>query len=137
MATPFTEGVSGSAEGKLGIDETASTVILSPNLCAVPDLSVAVREREQCVQDFLDHLSGEENAACHLVLGGEADYHDSFVDIKGPHCGPRCRVGGLEVCGCAGSCEIVSGDVCRGCCRHISFPYILGFFLHSPIAYTQ
>ena len=56
VATLFTDCVSNSAEGQLAIDETASTVSLAPNLCVVPDLSVAVREGEECVRDFLDHL---------------------------------------------------------------------------------
>ena len=30
---------------------------------------------------FLERLSGEESAALHFVLGGEADDHDSFNDI--------------------------------------------------------
>ena len=42
---------------------------------------MAVREGEECVQDFLDHLSGEESAARHFVLEGEVDDNDSFVDI--------------------------------------------------------
>ena len=81
MASLFIEGVSISAEEELAIDETASTVSLAPNLCFVPDLSVAVREKEECARDFLDHLSGEEGAASHLVVGGEADDNDDFVDI--------------------------------------------------------
>ena len=36
---------------------------------------------EDCVRDFLDQLSGEESVAIHLVIGGEADDNDSFVDI--------------------------------------------------------
>ena len=44
-------------------------------------MPVAVREGEECVQDFLDHLSGKESAARHFVLEGEADDNDSFVDI--------------------------------------------------------
>ena len=81
VAALFTEGVSNSAERKLAIDETASTVDLAPNLCVVPDLSLAVREGEECVRDFLDHLSGDDKAASHLVLGWEADDRDTFVDI--------------------------------------------------------
>ena len=59
VAALFTEVVLISAEGELTIDETASTVSLAPNVCVVPEMSVAVREGEECVQDFLDHLSGE------------------------------------------------------------------------------
>ena len=81
VAALFTEGVSSSAEGELAINETASTVSLAPNICLLPDLSVAVREGEECVRDFLDHLSDEKCAAGHLDLGGEADDNDSFVDI--------------------------------------------------------
>ena len=77
----FTAGVSSSAEGELAIDETASTVSLPPNVCVVRDLSVALRAGEECVRDFLDHLSGEESAVSQLVLEGEADDNESFVDI--------------------------------------------------------
>ena len=81
VATLFTEGVSSSAEGELAIDETASTVSLAPNFCVVPGISVTVREGEECVRDFLDHLSGEESAVRRFVSQGEADDNDSFVDI--------------------------------------------------------
>ena len=81
MAALLTEGVSSSAEGELAIDETASTVSIAPNVCVVPEMSVAVPDGEESVQDFLDHLRGEESAARHFVLGGEADYNDSFVGI--------------------------------------------------------
>ena len=66
-AVLFTEGVSSSAEGELAIDEAASRVSLAPNVCVAPEISVAVREREECVQEFLDHLRGEESAARHFV----------------------------------------------------------------------
>ena len=81
VADLFTEGVSSSVEGELAIEETASTVSLAPNICVVPGVSVAVPEGEECVQDFLDLLSGEETAAHHFVLDEEADDNDSFVDI--------------------------------------------------------
>ena len=81
VAVLFTEGVSSSTEGELAIDEAASTVSLTPNVCVVPGVSVAVQDGEECVQEFLDHLSGEESAARHFVLEGEADDNDSFVDI--------------------------------------------------------
>ena len=81
VAALFTEGVSNSAEGELAIDETASTVSLAPNVCVVPGVYVAVPEGEECVQVFVDHLSGEESAARHFVLEGEADDNDIFVDI--------------------------------------------------------
>ena len=81
VGTLFTEGVSSSVERKLAIDEIASTVSLSPNIGVVPGVSVAVRESEECVQDLLDHLSGEGSAARHFNLEGEADDNDSFVDI--------------------------------------------------------
>ena len=74
MVALLTEGVSSPAEGELAIDETASTVNLVSNLCVVPETSVAVREGEQCLQEFWDHLSRS-------VLEGEADDNDSFVDI--------------------------------------------------------
>ena len=81
VAALFTEGVVSSAEAEFVIDETASMVSLAPNVCVVPEMSVAVREGEQCVQGFSDYVSGEESAACRLVLGGQADDNDSLVDI--------------------------------------------------------
>ena len=81
VATLFTEGVSRSAEGELAIDETASTVSLARNVCVVSGMSVAVRESEECVQEFVDNPSGEESAALHFVPEGETDDIDSFVDI--------------------------------------------------------
>ena len=59
VAALFTEGVSSYADGELAIDETASPVNPAPNVCDVPGRSVAVQEGEECVQDILDHLSGE------------------------------------------------------------------------------
>ena len=82
-AALFTEGVSSSAEGDLAIDETGSTVSLAPNACVVPGVSAAVRDSEGCVEEFLDHLIGEESAARHFVLDREADGNDSFVDLMG------------------------------------------------------
>ena len=79
VAGLFTEGMSGSAEGELAIDETASTVSLAPNVCLVPGVSAAVEEGEECVGEFASPMSGEESAARHLE--GEADDNDSFVDI--------------------------------------------------------
>ena len=82
MRTPlFTDGVSSSAEAQLATDEFASTVSLDPNVCVVPGVSVAVGESEECVEEFVDHLSGEERAGRHFVLEGETDRSDSFVDI--------------------------------------------------------
>ena len=81
MVVLFSEGVSGSAECELAIDEAASTVSLTPNVCVVPEVPVAVQEGEESFQEFLDNLSGEESAARHFVLEGEADDNDSFVDI--------------------------------------------------------
>ena len=72
--------MSSSAEWELAIDETAAMVSLAPNVCFVPRKSVAVREGEECLQVFLDHLSGEESAA-RLSLEGEADDNDCFLDI--------------------------------------------------------
>ena len=79
VAALFTEGVSTSAEGELAIDETASTVILVPNVCVVPGVFAAVEEGEECVEEFVDHLSGEASAVRHLE--GDADDNDSLVDI--------------------------------------------------------
>ena len=81
VATLFTEGVSSSAEEELAIDEIASTVSVAPNVCFVTEMSVAEREGEECVQDFLDHLSAEVSAARQFFLEGDADDNDSFVDI--------------------------------------------------------
>ena len=47
VAGLLTEGVSISAEGELAVDETASTVILAPNVCVVLVVSVAVREAQE------------------------------------------------------------------------------------------
>ena len=44
-------------------------------------MPVAVREGEECVEEFVDLLSGEENAARHFVPEGETDDKESFVDI--------------------------------------------------------
>ena len=81
LAAVFTEGVSSSAEGELATDETASTLSLAPNVCVVPGVSAAVEEGEECVEEFVSHLSGEENAARHLE--GEVDDNDSFVLMSG------------------------------------------------------
>ena len=43
VATPFTEGVSSSAEVEMAIDGNASAVSLAQNLCVELDLSVAVQ----------------------------------------------------------------------------------------------
>ena len=34
----------------------------------------------ECVEEFVDHLNGEESATRHFVVEGEADDKDSFVD---------------------------------------------------------
>ena len=81
VAAPFTEGVSSFADGELIIDETASTVNLAPNVCVVPGASTALREGGECVEEFVDRLSGEKSAGPHFVLEGEADDNDSSVDI--------------------------------------------------------
>ena len=77
VTAPFTEVVSTSAEGELAIDENASTVSSAPNF----DLFEAVREGEQCVHVFLEHLSCEQIASICQSLGRGADGDDSFVDI--------------------------------------------------------
>ena len=63
----------------MAIDETASTVSLSPNVCVLPGVSAAVEEGEECVGEFVSPVSGKKGAARHLE--GEADDNDSFVDI--------------------------------------------------------
>ena len=82
VAAPFTEDVSSSAERESAIDENASMISLAPNPCVAPDLLVALREGEECVCDFLDHLSCEEFACSRQFLRGEADDDVSFVEIK-------------------------------------------------------
>ena len=77
VAVLFNEGVSSSAEGKLAIDETTSTVSLAPNGHVVPGVSAAVEEGEECVGEFSSPAAGEESAASHLE---EADDNYSFVD---------------------------------------------------------
>ena len=42
---------------------------------------MAVREGEECFEEFVDHLSGEESAARHFVPGKKAVDKDNFVDI--------------------------------------------------------
>ena len=79
VAAFFTEGVSISVEGELAIDETASTVSLTPNVCVVPGVSAVVEEGEECVEEFVDPVSGEESAVRHAE--GEVDANDNFVDI--------------------------------------------------------
>ena len=81
VTAAFTEGVSSSADWELAIDENASSVSLAPKPIVAPDLSVAVREEEESVLEFLDYLSGEESASIRQNLGGEADDDDCFVDI--------------------------------------------------------
>ena len=81
VAALFNEGVLGCTEGELVINETASTVRLAPIVCVVTGLSAAVRKYEECVAEFVGHLSGEESAARHFVLEGEADDNDRFVSI--------------------------------------------------------
>ena len=81
VTSPFTGSVASSAEGELVIDENVSTVNLSPSPPAVPKMNVAVREREECDGDFLDHLSGYEGALSCQECGGEGDNNDSFVDV--------------------------------------------------------
>ena len=75
----LTEGVSSSAEGKLAIKETASTVSFAPNTCVVPGVSAAVEEGEECVGGSASPVSGEESAVRHLE--GEAGDNDIFFDI--------------------------------------------------------
>ena len=44
-------------------------------------VSLAVEEGEECVEEFVDHLGGEESTARHFALERETDDNDSFVDI--------------------------------------------------------
>ena len=79
--------MSSSAEAELAIDETASTVSLTPNVCVVPGVSANVQESEEYVEEFTDHVSGEESAERHQEGGEEEEEeeeeedNDSFVDI--------------------------------------------------------
>ena len=79
LAALFTEGVSGSAEGELAIDETTSTVSLVPNVRVVAGVSAVVEEDEECVGGSGNAVSGEESTVGYRE--GEADDNDSFVDI--------------------------------------------------------
>ena len=77
----LTEGVSRSAEGDSAIDEDASTAELAPKFRVFPNLTVAVREVEECIREFLDQLSGKEGALSREDGGSEAADDDNFVDI--------------------------------------------------------
>ena len=81
VAVLFTEGVLSSAEGEVAIDETASRVSIAPNVCVATGVSVAVREGEECVEEFVDQMSGGKSFARLFVLEREADYNDTFVHI--------------------------------------------------------
>ena len=78
-AALFTEGVSSSAEGKLAIDETTSSMSLVPDVCVVPGVSAVVEEDEECVGGSGDAVSAEESTVGYHE--GEGDENDSFVDI--------------------------------------------------------
>ena len=82
----------------------------------------------------MDHLSGGESAARPFVSEEEADDNDKFVDIMSCITAVGDAEAEFDFCGCAGTCEFVNGDVGRECCRHISYSYVLVFFLHSPLA---
>ena len=47
----------------------------------MPGVSAGAQESEECIEEFLDPVSGQESAACHFVLEGEVEDNDSFVDI--------------------------------------------------------
>ena len=79
LAALFTEGVSSSAEGKLAIDETTSTVSLVPNVGVVPGESAVVEEDEECVEEAGNAVSGDESTVGYRE--GEGGDNDSFVDI--------------------------------------------------------
>ena len=81
LAALFTEGVSSSAEGKLAIDETTSTVSLvpQPNVCVVPGESAVVEEDEECAGESGEAASGEASTVGYCE-GEECD-SDRFVDI--------------------------------------------------------
>ena len=73
--------MSSSAQEDLAIDETVSMVSLAPNVCVVPGVSESVQEDEECVEEFVEDLGGDESVARHFVLEVEVDDNDSFVDI--------------------------------------------------------
>ena len=116
VAALFTEGVSSSAERELAIIETASTVSPTPTVFVAREKSVAVREGEECVRDFLDHVSGEESAARYFVLGGEAADNDRAVLLQSAMLSRR-----VGFCGCAGTYKVINRNVGGGCWRHIWF----------------
>ena len=79
MAVLFTEGVSGSAEGELAIDETTSTVSLVPDACVVAGESAVVERDDEYVGESGDAVSAEESTVGYQE--GEGDDNGSFVDI--------------------------------------------------------
>ena len=42
----------------------------------------------------------------------------------------------MDICGCGGTFKYVSGEISRGCRRHVSIAYILVFFLHFSLVFT-
>ena len=135
VATLFTEGVSSSVEWKLAIDETASTVSLAPNVYVLPRVSAAVQGGEECVEEFVDHLGGEESAARHFVLEGEGDDNDSFVDImNGITAGGDAESEGWTFADALARGNI-SVETLQRCCWHTSFANMCVFFLHSPLVF--
>ena len=137
VAAHFTEVVSSSAEKELAIDEHASTVGLAPNVCVVPELSVVVQEGEECVQDFLDHLSGKKSAARHFVLGGEADDSDSFVDIMSGISAVSDAESEAGTVTDALALAKISVETWAEGVVHNSFACMLVFFLLSPLAFSR
>ena len=79
VTSPFTGSAASSSGGEMAIDESASTVSLIPNPPVVPNLNVAVLEREECIREFLDPLSAEEGVLSRQELGSESDDDNSFV----------------------------------------------------------
>ena len=100
----LTEGVSSSGEWELAIDETPSTVSLAQNVCVVHGFFVAVQDIEEYVEEFVHHLSGEQSAAPHFDLEGEADDNDGSVDI----------MSGITAVGDAGSAGWTFADALAG-----------------------
>ena len=133
----FAKGVSSFLEGELAFDENASTVSLAPNICVDPGVSLAVQEGEECSEELVDNVIGEESAARHFGLEREADDNDSFVDIKS----------GITAVGDAESKDWTFEDalpratlsletLAEGVVDTSRLPAMLVFFLHCPLDFS-
>ena len=106
------------------------------SLSCARDASGCARRREVCPR-LLDHVGGDKSAARHFVLGVEADDNDGFVDIMSSITAvDDAESEGWSFADRLARKQFVSGDVGRGCYRHISIAYLLAFFLHSPLVFS-